>query len=224
MQAYLRSEQSRVLSLLKQWFHREAARQPFRVVATEKKLPDVAVGSLKLRLRADRVDELPDGGRLLLDYKTGEVRVSQWNGDRPDDPQLPLYAAYGGEVKLRGILFAQIRAGSVDFQGRVEDALTTLDASLGKQHRLLKDPYHPAMMKDWAVVLRDLAEEFLRGEAAVAPKRYPATCELCALGSLCRVRETRVPLIASVVDDEKVEKDQPGNGEASEPAAESEDD
>ena len=89
---------------------------------------------------------------------------------------------------------------------------------------MLKDPYRPAMKEDWAIVLRDLAEEFLRGEAAVAPKRYPATCELCALGSLCRVRETRVPLTAPDVDDVKVEKDQPGNGEASGPAAESQDD
>ena len=179
---------------------------------------------LKLRLRADRIDHVADGQQLLVDYKSGKVSTNDWDGMRPKEPQLPLYAAYGGEENLRGILFAQIRAGSVDFVGRVDDAITTLDASLNKNSRLLKEPYNAAMKEEWAAVLRDLADEFLRGEAAVAPKRYPATCELCRLGSLCRVRETRVPLNASIVDDEDAEKDQPKNdSEESEAAVESDD-
>ena len=58
----------------------EAKRAPFTVEATEKVLDNVSVGGLKLRLRADRVDRVSDGKRLLLDYKSGEVATKDWEG------------------------------------------------------------------------------------------------------------------------------------------------
>ena len=64
----------RLARLLDKWLREhEAKRVPFTVEATEKKLDEVSVGGLKLRLRADRIDALENGQRLLLDYKTGEV-------------------------------------------------------------------------------------------------------------------------------------------------------
>ena len=47
----------------------------------------------------------------------------------------------------------------------------------------------PALLAAWRERLSALAAEFLAGHAAVAPKRYPATCRWCALGSVCRVTE-----------------------------------
>ena len=83
----------------------EAKRVPFTVEATEKVLDDVSVGGLKLRLRADRVDRVGDGKRLLLDYKSGEVATKDWEGMRPNEPQLPLYAIFGNveDVARRGV-------------------------------------------------------------------------------------------------------------------------
>ncbi len=80
MQAYLEAEKRRILDLLTQWFAVEARRPSFEVKACEQTLPDVEVGALRLKLRADRIDQLPDGGLLLLDYKTGEVATSAWRG------------------------------------------------------------------------------------------------------------------------------------------------
>ncbi len=34
---------------------------------------------------------LPDGREIILDYKTGQLKSRGWEGDRPDEPQLPLY-------------------------------------------------------------------------------------------------------------------------------------
>ena len=45
-----------------------------------------AIGSHRLRGRVDRVDQLPEGGYELIDYKTGERRP-----DSGDDVQLALY-------------------------------------------------------------------------------------------------------------------------------------
>ena len=107
------------------WLALEAGRQPFTVESCEERLQDVHVGNLKLNLRADRIDQLPDGSRLLLDYKTGNVSTASWDGDRLDDPQLPLYAAYGNVENVSGILFARIRSGKIEFEGRVRDAQRT---------------------------------------------------------------------------------------------------
>jgi ATP-dependent helicase/nuclease subunit B len=40
---------------------------------------------------------------------------------------------------------------------------------------------------DWRRVLANLAEEFHAGDARVAPKKYPATCDRCAQRILCRL-------------------------------------
>ena len=83
MAAYLKSEQRRLRVRLEEWLANEAKRVPFTVEATEKVLDNVSVGGLKLRLRADRVDRVSDGKRLLLDYKSGEVATKDWEGMRP---------------------------------------------------------------------------------------------------------------------------------------------
>jgi len=135
----------------------------------------------------------PVAGPLISGGSTNDTDLTVWLGARPDEPQLPLYATYGGIDDLRGILFAQIRAGDVDFVGHVYDATNLLDANLGNTSPLVKSPFADSMRDQWADALLTLAYQFLRGEAAVAPKRYPKTCEFCPLPSLCRVRETSVP-------------------------------
>ena len=42
-------------------------------------------------MRIDRIDRLADGARVLIDYKSG-LADADWRGERPDNPQLPLYA------------------------------------------------------------------------------------------------------------------------------------
>ncbi len=217
MQAYLEAEKRRMLELLTQWFEVEARRPAFEVKACEQTLPDVEVGALRLKLRVDRVDQLRNGGLLLLDYKTGEVATSAWKGARPGEPQLPLYAAYGNVGDLRGVLFAQIRAGKAGFVGHVNDAVGMLDASLTKSSALMKYPFEVGMMKEWAAALRELAEEFLRGEAAVMPRLYPKTCEFCPLPALCRVRETGIPLQAAAINGESLHEKGDETNSGSEP-------
>lgn len=185
--AWLAVEKQRLRTRLDEWLRLEAQRQPFTVEAVEQKLEAVHVGDLRLNLRADRLDRLPDGSRLILDYKSGDVSASAWDGDRPGEPQLPLYAAYGNVENVSGVLLAKIRAGETGFDGRVRDASAQLGSGFAKGP-LANSPYTEAMRNAWARALENLAAEFLQGEAAVRP-REPQVCKFCEFHSLCRVAE-----------------------------------
>ncbi|HLJ79564.1 MAG TPA: PD-(D/E)XK nuclease family protein, partial [Acidobacteriaceae bacterium] len=189
--AYLDAERRRLRVRIVDWLACEAKRFPFTVEECERKLPDVHVGDLRMSLRADRIDMLEDGSRVILDYKSGEVSAAMWKGDRPDEPQLPLYAAFGNVESVSGVLLARIRAGKTGFDGRMRDARAQLVPDLSSQTGIVQEPYTEAMRAEWARVLQNLAAQFLRGEAAVDP-REPAVCQQCRLQSLCRVAEIRL--------------------------------
>ena len=195
LRAYIESERKTLCRRIEEWLEVEAARVPFTVIACEEKLKDVSVGGLKLRLRADRIDEVADYARLLIDYKTGlQVSTADWNPPRPSQPQLPLYAAFGNVDDVRGVLFARLRAGETCFAGKVADANTQLFAGLKGNSSLLKYPYSDAERDAWSEALIGLAHEFLRGHAIVDPKDGRKTCEHCSLPGLCRVAENPASL------------------------------
>jgi ATP-dependent helicase/nuclease subunit B len=198
-QACVAAEKRRLQARIEEWLHVEAQRQPFTVEACEQCLPEVHIGDLKLNLRADRIDLLPDGSRLLLDYKTGRISPAAWQGERPADPQLPLYAVYGNVENVSGILFARIRAGETGFEGRVRDARSQLLADQRSQTVLVTDPYSDSMRDEWARSLEGLAEEFLAGEAAVDPR--PHACDQCHFQSLCRIAELDLITIDAAAND-----------------------
>jgi ATP-dependent helicase/nuclease subunit B len=189
MAAYLKSEQRRLRVRLEEWLAIEAKRVPFTVEATEKVLDNVSVGGLKLRLRADRVDRVGDGKRLLLDYKSGEVATKDWEGMRPNEPQLPLYAVFGNVEDVAGVLFARINVEKTGLEGCVSDA--AILKGPGMKAKLTKQPFDNETKKDWANALVNLAEDFLHGEAQVDPKDGRKTCRFCAMPGVCRVAELR---------------------------------
>ena len=183
-QAYLEAEQDRICSLILEWLDYEAKRSPFTVEAGEVKLA-ATVENLKLQVRVDRIDCIRNG-RVIIDYKTGVVKADAWEGERPDEPQLPLYAGFGRVDELQGVLLGRVREGETRFIGRVENA----DDVIAGDTKLSKPPYREEMLQAWQRVLLDVGRQFLRGEAQVDPKRYPKTCEFCPLPGLCRIAET----------------------------------
>lgn len=189
MRAYLANEQRRLIVRVEEWLELEAKRAPFAVEATEQKLNDVRVGDLKLNLRADRIDRTEDGKHLLLDYKSGVVKTADWKTMRPNEPQLPLYAVFGNVDEVCGVLFARIRVGETGFSGVVSNVRAQLFPDVDAKSALTKDPYTDAMRDEWTEALLNLAEDFLRGEAAVDPRDKRKTCEFCPLPGLCRIAE-----------------------------------
>jgi probable DNA repair protein len=182
-------EVTRVRDLLARLVLVERQRAPFRVV--EREAPrTVAIGGLVVQARVDRVDELEDGSRVLIDYKTGKSSAAAWWGERPDEPQLPLYAVTDpGEVAA--VAFATLRADDVGFKGlaRSEGLLPGVRTPADARKDAAFPRAWPDLLGGWRAAVEVLAAEFIAGHARVAPKRYPRTCEHCTLGPFCRVKE-----------------------------------
>ncbi len=150
--------------LLLAWLTIEMARPPFAVVAREHRVA-LDLAGLPIALRIDRIDRLADDRVLLLDYKTGATHSSSWDGERPEDPQLPLYALAHPE-HLAGIALARIRIDprqGCDLTGLADRELlgckTLADAGL-------PDDWAQAL-RHWERTLGSLAREFLQGTATL---------------------------------------------------------
>jgi ATP-dependent helicase/nuclease subunit B len=163
---------------------RELLRPAFRVEHRE--LPvSIAVGPLRIRGQLDRVDRVP-GGVAIIDYKSGAASASDWLGDRPAEPQMPLYAqAFADEVIA--LAYASLKPGAVGFHG-----LAASRDALGQALPMRAEPppeEWPARLAAWRGVLDGLAEGFAAGDARVAPVRVSggrSPCPWCHLAVLCR--------------------------------------
>jgi hypothetical protein len=181
-------EKRRLVRLAAAWLEHEKARAPFKVIAVEAKVP-VEIGGLRLSGRLDRVDELADGRRIVIDYKTGDVSVGDWLGERPDEPQLPLYVI-AVEPEPAALAYAGVKAGRMCFTAlaRDDDMLPETQAFPPSRYQARYNSWQH-LLDDWRVVLRGIAGEFARGNAHVDPKQYPQTCSRCEAVPLCRIHE-----------------------------------
>lgn len=188
-------ERARLRTLLDGWLAVEAQRGAFQVAAREEERT-LAVGGISVRGRVDRLDRLPDGRHVLIDYKTGDTRPDAWWGPRPDEPQLPLYAVTSEQL-LAGVVFAQVapaRRRAARFRG-VAEAVAGLPGVAEPGRLRLPDGEPPPASLDealgrWRDALEGLARRFLAGAAEVDPKRAD-TCRYCELPGLCRIAELR---------------------------------
>ncbi len=179
--AYVEMQRDRLRRLLRPWLEQELARPDFEVKRREERASDVQIGPLHLSVRVDRVDETA-GGELVIDYKTGNAATSDWLSERPDAPQLPLYAVVSNAERLGGVAFARVKVGKdMGWKGFAAE-----DGVLLKPDKLKAESF-AAQVEEWRRVLTKLAEQFAAGDARVLPKRYPKTCEYCGQRLLCRV-------------------------------------
>ena len=177
----MRVQRRRLHRLLSRWLDVELERGPFTVQKHEERSL-ISIGPLQLRVQPDRVDEV-EGGVVLVDYKTGHhAHSSNWLGDRPDDPQLPLYALLTEPGKLQGLLFGRVRPGSeMEWHGLAADRSVL---PLEKRPKLVDLELR---RQEWQTVLTKLAEDFAGGRADVDPKSFALNCATCAQRLLCRV-------------------------------------
>lgn len=187
-EAFAALERVRIAALAARLLEMEKQRAPFRVVGREDERP-MEIAGLRIQARIDRVDMTDSGAHVILDYKTGPASPGAWIGERPDEPQLPLYAVTDtGDVAA--VSFAAVRAQEVAFKGLArEEGLLPGVTTVGKSNSTRDLPNWEALLESWRKMLDALAIEFLSGHAPVAPKHYPQTCEYCDLGTLCRVKE-----------------------------------
>jgi probable DNA repair protein len=175
-------ERNRLIKLVCAWLDFERSRPPFSVAALEAEQL-FAIGGVEVRMKADRIDRLESGGEMIIDYKTGKTSVNDWFGERPNEPQLPLYAlAQGGSVAA--ITFASLRPERCTFQGVSRDEGVAKGISQSKIDWGVQQGV-------WRDALTNLAKEFRQGRAVVDPKEGNKTCQFCDLGPLCRINELK---------------------------------
>ena len=187
-------EQVRLEKLVIDWLNLEKERKPFIVLPTEEQR-QVSVGGIDLTIRADRIDRLDDGAHVIVDYKTSRRGPSEWDGPRPDEPQLPLYAVSAG-VPVAAVVFGVVKSGESRFAG-----LAASDGILPGVRASTGDDALENRVPQWRAVLENLATDFRSGRAAIDPKQPNQTCRLCGLQSLCRIRE------ANLMDETPAESD-----------------
>ena len=179
-------EKRRLAQLAFDWLHLERSRGDFSVFATEAKRT-IEIGGLQLGARLDRVDETADGERIVIDYKTSAPGAGAWLGERPDEPQLPLYLL-AAEPTAHAIAFAQVRAGDMKFVSIATGKDLLPGAQVLPNGRLKQAAQSwGEQVAAWKAELEGLARAFARGEAAVDPK--PGACDYCDQKPFCRIRE-----------------------------------
>jgi ATP-dependent helicase/nuclease subunit B len=173
-------ENQRLVRLTYEWLDKEKKRSDFRVKGIEVE-GEIDLGGLSLTMRLDRVDMLNDGRLIIIDYKTGESKVTTMRGERPDEPQLPLYLLASQSDAASAVVFAQVKMGEMKFKAlaRDSDLLPSVKA----------DPEWEQLIASWRTDLTRIAESFSKGDAKVNPKKYPDTCRNCDLQPFCRIYE-----------------------------------
>jgi ATP-dependent helicase/nuclease subunit B len=177
-------EEQRLGRILGGWMEAEKNRQPFTVIESEAEHYAVA-GGVCARVKVDRVDRLEDGRDVIIDYKTGRPELRSWDGERPDEPQLPLYAVTH-EGPVAAVVFAQLKTGELKFKGYADAESIVPGAEVRDM---------PAELAEWRSVLDRLGADFRAGVANVNPKDANA-CRRCSLLALCRFGELETPASA----------------------------
>ena len=187
-------ERTRLSRLVTAWLDYERERTPFTVVGREV-ARTVTLAGLTMDLRLDRVDQLADGTHALIDYKTGTAKLASWLGERPDEPQLPLYC-HSADEPVSALAFARVKRGErgkvFGFEGlsAVEGLLPdVMPVEMKAPLKKLGIQSWDVLMQKWDSAMNTLARNFSEGQAAVDPKHGGITCAQCELHSVCRIAE-----------------------------------
>jgi RecB family exonuclease len=188
---------ARLLDVEAAWIRRQVGellehdrtRHPFAVVERESP-KTVTLGALALRVKLDRVDRLQDGSLAIIDYKTGgDTGRGAWLGDRPRQPQLPLYVQALDAERVAAVAYGRVRAGESAYVGIARDpsafggiASFGVDAPRGYAS-------WDELVARWRERLLLLAAEYVGGDARLAPDPGTA-CRYCHLATLCRINES----------------------------------
>jgi probable DNA repair protein len=190
-------ERRRAVRLLRELAALERGRAPFRVSVLEQRMR-VTLAGVTLDVRVDRIDELEDGARVVLDYKTGRASTPDLLGARPTDPQLLVYllAAPANVAAVAVVALAPHRVayrGLADREGRLprveglEESLRRLEAPASDASLATPGQAWSRQIEEWRARIERLVADFLDGTARVDPAK--GACRTCHLHALCRIAD-----------------------------------
>ncbi len=170
-------ERQRMRSLLQTVIEHDLQRQPFEIAMVEERL-EFSRSGVSLRLRADRIDRLPDGSVIIIDYKTGRGRNLLTRDGDPLDPQVPVYAAaMPADTRIGALAVMNVNATEVSLRaaGVANEAAPMSD---GDWHELLAR---------WTRDVEAGIDSFAKGDVSVNLSLH--TKRPWQLNVLCRAQE-----------------------------------
>jgi len=174
-------EKERLTKIINEYIKLEKNRKNFQVIKTESE-SKVDVNGLKFSTRIDRMDQMEDGTKLIIDYKTGQnVNLSQLIGDPLDQAQLPIYAITN---PVDGIAFATVNSKDCQFK-----AITKNKDDLPiTQQAIKRMPEWNEQVSKWKLELNSASQKFQEGVAEVLPTSN--ACDYCDFDLLCRFEKS----------------------------------
>lgn len=175
-------ERARLCQLAKASLALDKRRPPFKICAIETE-STYSIGEHRLRIKIDRLDIESTGKKWLIDYKSSIPRIP-WDKERPEDPQLILYAMHDTDIST--ISYLQLKSGDIKYKGIAHQKIEVEGITAPKKG-LSWDHYQTT----WARALQTLSDEFSQGHCPPEPLRSEV-CQHCDFSSLCRytMRET----------------------------------
>ena len=175
-------EMERAKTIIKDALILEKQREPFYVEALEKEY-QIILGGISLKVRIDRIDKTAANTSWIIDYKSSLPSTQPWYEERPQAPQLLIYALLDSSIDT--LLFLQLKTGQLHVLGISDSSTKTLKGI----QPLKKDIAWETQKNIWLDTLTNIAEEYQAGICMPAPNK-PALCTTCSYSNLCRKQLT----------------------------------
>jgi ATP-dependent helicase/nuclease subunit B len=172
-----RVERNRLHLLTLACLNWDKQRPPFEIKAVEQAFT-LNLAGIDFKVRVDRLDSVSETETWVIDYKSSIPPNKPWNEDRPEAPQLLLYALL--DPTINALLFLQLKIGQVTANGVSQE-----NYSLNGLKALKKGESWAENRASWHERLTRLATEFHEGHSPPHPQRQ-STCLTCEYHNLCR--------------------------------------
>jgi ATP-dependent helicase/nuclease subunit B len=169
-------EIARMINLVHGCLAWEKERPPFTVLGVEESY-ELQLGDVHFSIRVDRIDEVA-GKKWIIDYKSSLPGQKPWYEQRPEEPQLLMYALLDDSISA--LLFLQIKTAAIACHGLSEEKIELAGVTMLKKEFNWESQKHY-----WRENLIHLADEFSNGYCEPKPNREEI-CQRCEFGDLCR--------------------------------------
>ena len=166
--ALLTLEHERLYKLVAAWLQYEKEHGvSFKIIDCEAERK-VAICGIEITLKVDRIQQFENGGLAFIDYKTGqEPKMTSWDAERITEPQLPIYAAFGGDnSQISSVQFAWVKIVEHAFIGVSSD---NFEAKPDKRKPKFIQQFDnwQSLLDYWKTSIEAIAQEIKMGEATV---------------------------------------------------------
>ncbi|MEK9777451.1 MAG: PD-(D/E)XK nuclease family protein [Methylophilaceae bacterium] len=148
------------------WLEYEKNRESFEVILQEKNY-EVTIKNIAFKIRIDRIDQLEDDTKIIIDYKTGAIPSrSELFNDRLTFLQLPIYGGYTQEQNIKGVMVAHLNIHKNSFYGVTDDAVKISPDFKGVINTPSISNWKD-LIKQWRHLLETISLSYQRGDCQV---------------------------------------------------------